>query len=501
MTFSCFINGIILSLPLIICVILNCILLFDIKEYKDGVFNDFYKNWEQNPIYSIEITENGEKLSLGKSQKNQDLFIWKGKSFYVKRYESDYFKSFKREIDNVYKMNLKLCGIDSNGNHLYFENCPINYIEFSSKSNPYISKEQFNVQTIKIDDSTYLHYSNKFINGKILIDLHISDHYGPCSYRNKKDICAFYNNCKDKCNSKENMIDMSYFNLDNDNFMNFVKYNNLDTNVGGFDNLELIYLYGRTYISSNNVNYNYDKTNDYIKIKNHKNTIKLFRLITFLMVFITLVCLVIVLCKGTYEITTIYKIPFIFGIISIFSQITSIVLEFKIREKEKNIQNYLKYIYHQVSEDYSKEKSFMKINYTLLFIYFINFLFLIYTICNYEKNDKSLHGWRNVIRNEDNDDSNEKIDDEDQFSWCSSEQCCFNPNPDEIKTMRDELDDIYSKCYGNKNKDYIKVKEFLDKLIIFKIYELYEKITKGENNINVDEVKKNVKILFNTNNN
>ena len=55
-------------------------------------------------------------------------------------------------------MDLNLCGADSNGNHLYFEKCPINYIEFSSNSNPCISKEKYKVQTIQIDCSTYLYY-------------------------------------------------------------------------------------------------------------------------------------------------------------------------------------------------------------------------------------------------------------------------------------------------------------------------------------------------------
>ncbi len=52
-------------------------------------------------------------------------------------------------------MDLNLCGTDSNGNHLYFEKFPINYIEFSSNSNPCISKEKYKVQ---IDCSTYLYY-------------------------------------------------------------------------------------------------------------------------------------------------------------------------------------------------------------------------------------------------------------------------------------------------------------------------------------------------------
>ena len=48
-------------------------------------------------------------------------------------------------------------------NHLYFEKCHINYIEFSSNSNPCFSKEKNKVQTIQIDCSTYLYYDILYI--------------------------------------------------------------------------------------------------------------------------------------------------------------------------------------------------------------------------------------------------------------------------------------------------------------------------------------------------
>ena len=416
----CLFTGFILSLPLLICLILKIISLFVIKGYNDGVFKDFYNNWEKKPIISIKIESNGEKLSLGKSLENEDLFIWKGKQFYVERGQSDYFEAF----DDKNILDLNLCGTDSNGNHLYFEKCPINYIEFSSNSNPYISKQQYKVQTIQIDSSTYLHYSNEFINGKILIDLHVSDFYGPCSNIDKKDICSFYDNCNDKCSSKESIIDISYFNLDYEEFNIFADDNELKKKTKDADNLDFIYLYGRTYISSNNVK-NFNKADDYNKIKNLKSKIMIYRYLNFIILFLILVCLVIILSKGTYESNKINLFPFIFGIIAIVFQIACIILEFIIREYEKNIQGkYLKYIYHQVSEDYSKNKAFMKINYSLLFFYFINFLFLIITICNYEINPDTYHGLKNIVTDESNE-SRDIIEEEDQFKWCSSENCCF----------------------------------------------------------------------------
>jgi len=489
------INAIILCIPICACLILNIISLFVIKGYNDGVFNDFYNNWKQKPIYSIQIESNGEKLSLGKSLNNEDLFIWKGKTFYVLRQKTDYFEAY-----NIGKKNLdlKLCGIDSNGNYLYFESCPINYIEFSSNSNPYISKEEYEVQTIQIDNSTYLHYSNNFINGKILIDLHVSDYYGPCSNTKKKDICAFYDNCNDKCSSKESIIDISYFNLDNEEYNKFADDNKLEKNKRDVDNLDLIYLYGRTYISSNNVNNDFDKVDDHIKIKDLKNKIMIYRIKNCIIVLLIFVFLIYILIIGAFQIPYINTIPFIIGIIAFIGQIVCIYLEFKIREYEKNIQGkYLKYIYHQVSEDYSKNKPFLQINYSLLFIYFINLLFLIITICIYENNQNSTYGWKNLVDTEDAGMGQNEIStthSADQTQHRGNGTSPTNKEEDQsydIGKIEEGIKDIYSKYLGDpkKGKDFFKKEQigiFICKLKMEGIISLFRKIQKKE--IEIDSI-------------
>ena len=491
----CLFNGFILSLPLLICLILKIISLFVIKGYNDGVFKDFYNNWEKKPIISIKIESNGEKLSLGKSLENEDLFIWKGKQFYVERGQSDYFEAF----DDKNILDLNLCGTDSNGNHLYFEKCPINYIEFSSNSNPYISKQQYKVQTIQIDSSTYLHYSNEFINGKILIDLHVSDFYGPCSNIDKKDICSFYDNCNDKCSSKESIIDISYFNLDYEEFSKFADDNNLEKKTRDADNLDFIYLYGRTYIGSNNVN-DFNKADDYNKIKNQKSKIMEIRKLTFIILILILVCLIIILIKGTYKFNIINVCPFLIGILSIILQIFCIFLEFKIREYEKNIQGkYLKYIYHQVSEDYSKNKVFMKINYSLLFFYFLNCLFLIIVIFNYENNPKSYFGLRNIT-----DESNVKIDNEDQFNWCTSEKCCFCHKIEEIEELENKLEKFYTQILRRAKNNvqailtHQRLGPLLRNLKQKGIIDLFNEISRNNNGeIDFNKLIKNVNKIIN----
>ncbi len=60
-------------------------------------------------------------------------------------------------------------------------------------------------------------------------------------------------NCNDKCRSKESIIDISYFNFDYEKLVNLQMKNKLEKTTRVTDNLYFIYLYGRTYISSNNV--------------------------------------------------------------------------------------------------------------------------------------------------------------------------------------------------------------------------------------------------------
>ena len=99
--------------------------------------------------------------------------------------------------------NNKKCGKDSKGNYLYFpksEACPINYIEFTNSDKPSIeSYNEYNFITKKIDENTYIHYTNEYTEGEILIHLRISnknppvgddDYYNElCHYLYEDDNC------------------------------------------------------------------------------------------------------------------------------------------------------------------------------------------------------------------------------------------------------------------------------------------------------------------------
>jgi hypothetical protein len=69
---------------------------------------------------------------------------WKGNFFYLTRMNSDFtYPKLFSTYDKKTK-DRKLCGLDSNGNKIYFpsnEYCPINYIEFTSSPKPSLKED------------------------------------------------------------------------------------------------------------------------------------------------------------------------------------------------------------------------------------------------------------------------------------------------------------------------------------------------------------------------
>ena len=87
-----------------------------------------------------------------------------------KKYTYPKIQSFK---DNSNKATKK-CGVDSKNNPLYFpsnEPCPINFIEISNQGN---LNKTFRTTIKKINNNTYLYYSNENTDGEILVDLKLS---------------------------------------------------------------------------------------------------------------------------------------------------------------------------------------------------------------------------------------------------------------------------------------------------------------------------------------
>ncbi len=440
--FGCFVCFyIILKIfPLIINIGLS--FLFTKKNFRDdGNFKDLYENWNKKPIMDISIEDSyeGEKIIFGKTPDNTNLFKWKGSSFKVKRGEYNYFDSFSK------KKGQNFCGTDSNGNKLYFDECPINYIEFSPKKEPFLSREDYDIQTITLDAITYIHYSNKFINGKILIDFDISDYIGPCSDKKKNNICSFYSNCKQekKCNSDEKIIDNSYVKLDYHPLILFEQlneYNNEEKN--NYDYMEEINLYGRTYIASNEVE-NYNRKVKIIEnIKKMKNTVSkkdfIIYLLPLISLFFQLIFLILLCAKEKSKI-----------IISDIISLIVIIFHFLLILLEVINPNNFKYIYHHIADFYSKEYLFIYLKYSILFLDSTNLLVLL-VLLNYEINKENNLGFHNICKFDDNKNSQEDGIPEEQIpaynetvNWCRSESCCnWNKKENENDFDNNKYEDI-----------------------------------------------------------
>ena len=363
---KCLIFGTIFSIPLLICIILNFFLIFK-YQYKDGYIKDLLHNWEEKPIISIDIENIGEN-GLKRSRKSSENYKWKGNEIKIQRLESNYYESLKENN------NLKLCGTDSNGNKLYFEECPINYIEITKNEYSYISKfNNYKIEKINLGGIN-LFYSNTFINGKILVDFQIGDFLGPCNDESKNNLFPFYSNYK-VC--KDNIIDNSYINLDDFSFSSFENENGLSGNKRNFENNDYIYLYGRSYIAFNNID-NFYQVKD---IKKYINKNQLFRILVLVFLCFCLV-LELIICYYNTDYNDFCKklfvlIKYVFGCLIMILICLAIILEFLIRKNDKKIQIFLKFVYHQVSENYSKNRAFMKITFSLLFFYFLNCILFI----------------------------------------------------------------------------------------------------------------------------
>ena len=122
-----------LSIPLLALLILISIVF---QEYHNEYFNDFYDNWNKEPIVNISVVgENEKNIETLAKLNGKNLMKWKGKYFKITRAKRNYFELYSNN-----KLNRKQCGVDSYGNILYFhdfEECPINFIEFSHNKKPF----------------------------------------------------------------------------------------------------------------------------------------------------------------------------------------------------------------------------------------------------------------------------------------------------------------------------------------------------------------------------
>ena len=157
--------SLVLTLPCLLFYIV-CLILIAIDEQKViKKYNNLIYNWKTNPIQSIRLSlEKDYELGRAKTdEQDYKFYNWRDNFFKIERLKGyNYLNIYSKE-------NGKICGKDSFGNDLYFpENveCPINDL--------FIANSDLNLtgySKIYLEHNKYLFYTNKKINGKIIIDL------------------------------------------------------------------------------------------------------------------------------------------------------------------------------------------------------------------------------------------------------------------------------------------------------------------------------------------
>ena len=141
-------------------------LIFNLKKINYRL-NNLVNNWEKSPIKSIFLDEDN-------SAKND----WKRNSLIYERL-SDISYNYKSIFYEYKYKESKICGKDSYDNDLYFPKdveCPINGIRITKDEN-FDTKGEYTKLNLK--DNYFLYYTNKKIDGKIIINIINSRHNKP----------------------------------------------------------------------------------------------------------------------------------------------------------------------------------------------------------------------------------------------------------------------------------------------------------------------------------
>ena len=206
----------IIKIVFLIFLLIPSIAILKYYPFKEEYYNDLInKRWKINPITKIEIFDkNSSPNDLESIDYNgkKEIKYWNGKGFKITRNANlNYIKMSKK--------NSKICGIDSYGHELYVnqnDDCPINYI-FIGTSPP---KIDFEYDSISLNDGKTLYYSNKNINGTILVNINVGGIYGCgiCYYTNHYcDDIVNFDLCKYKDNSSSIIDSLTINDYINDN--------------------------------------------------------------------------------------------------------------------------------------------------------------------------------------------------------------------------------------------------------------------------------------------
>ena len=213
------------------------IFLYRSNQFKDGILGDLSHNWKLSPIKKISrgsSEDNNENKNLGFYKKEKKpINKWRNTELKIETMDSKYtYYNVYSERENT--NNKKLCGTDNEGNDLYFPldvDCPLNYLEIKDENESFYCKNP-----IKLTNNKYLHYSNQYTEGKIIVELQISQHY-PCPNNDyDNNFCPVLEFCDKKikkgCNIANYLKDKYiYEDLDYDLASNAIKYIDDKSNI------------------------------------------------------------------------------------------------------------------------------------------------------------------------------------------------------------------------------------------------------------------------------
>ena len=181
------------------------------------------------------------------NKKKYSFYKWKDSFITIKRNSKyNYMKIYPITSEKG-----KVCGTDSLGNKLYFPKnveCPINDIIITQDN----SATYEGYSKIVLSNSLFLFYTNKNINGNILVDIKAGPNTVPLqlNYEKSNEICdylvnaSFYKATSGKCGKYFNFSTIPFYKeIDNWNFFGFLK----DTFEDNYQSLGKVFLYAFTY--------------------------------------------------------------------------------------------------------------------------------------------------------------------------------------------------------------------------------------------------------------
>ena len=334
------------------------IALLILKPYPEEYFNDLINNrWKINPITKIEIFDkNSSPNDLESIDYNgkKEIKYWNGKGFKITRNANlNYIKMSKK--------NSKICGIDSYGHELYvnqIDDCPINYI-YIGTSPP---NTDFEYDSISLNDGKTLYYSNKNINGTILVNINVGGIYGCgiCYYTNHYcDDMVNFDLCKYKDNSSS-IIDSLTIN-------DYINDNELPCETIYED--KEISLYAERY-SSLKQSFEYSNLNG-LKKKNSQYT--LYKYINFVILIISGIIIDILMCIDHSSKCCISVILILINIFLLIIDLGFLIQIFLTYNKFSS--KIIPYISHTLREDFLTRKKWIEYVLAMLILLFIYLFF------------------------------------------------------------------------------------------------------------------------------